>query len=53
MPVRNEDFELPSGLRSVERNDYSTPSLIHAVVAWMCPPEGWKCLQSWLSKMRP
>jgi hypothetical protein len=52
MPVRSEDFELPPDLRSVERNDCSAPCLIHAVVAWMCPPEGWKCLQSWLSKMR-
>ena len=53
MPVRSEDFGLPPDLRSVERNDCSSPGLMHAVVAWMCPPEGWKCLQSWLSKMRP
>ena len=42
--VRSEDFGLPFDLRSVERNDCSSPGLMHAVVAWMCPPEGWKCL---------
>ena len=38
MPVRG--LRAPAELLSVERNDCSSPGLMHAVVAWMCPPEG-------------
>jgi hypothetical protein len=44
MPIRSGDFELPLDLRSVERNDCLSSGLMHAVVAWMCPLEGRKCL---------